>query len=136
MNTSRLISVDGVVYALVPAEEAAAIGRVYERSSDLTRLRSPSWRPDPATARAARVMRSAVQPGADIEAFGSESRVMGSLHDARMLPTTEAAERLNVTPARVRQLCAAGAFPGARRHRGGWAIPAGDIDNHHRRDRT
>jgi len=43
------------------------------------------------------------------------------------LTTSEAAERLGVTPMRVRQLCQGGELPGARRRGRDWLIPVAAI---------
>lgn len=53
-----------------------------------------------------------------------------------MLTVKEAAERLKLHPNWVRQLCARGVFPGARKLGGPgpgrreWRIPSSDLDNY------
>ncbi len=123
MVTARNVVVDGEVFSLVPAEQAAAVARIVERAFDEM---PAGWRPDPALANAVSVMRCAplVEPDEDITSdIGSPGEAVGD-----DLTVTECAGLLQLSDRRVRQLCASGALVGARQTSAGWLIPAASIE--------
>lgn len=126
MVTARNVVVDGDVYSLVPAVQAAEVARIVERAFD----RMPvGWQPADDLVNTVSVLRCAalVEPDEDLTAdVGGDFEVV-----VEDLTVTEAAGVLELSVRRVRELAASGALVGARRTRGGsWLIPRSNIETY------
>ena len=125
----RHVLIDGKPYVAVPVMVARAYVALGEEACEvLARAHGRGWHPKPEAVEMLRALRLAPlvvdlhEPA--VSDVGSTPTTPGH---AGFMTTTEIAEILDVTPRRVTQLIAAGAFPGATRVGRSWVVPADEV---------